>query len=293
MSFAHQSQPPGVADHGLLSGLLGHDHTQYGRLAEAELLSGAWWVSETTSLRFGHAAGPTLAGPAAGDDLTLTGDLVVTGGLRVMDSPVNPGRWLTVSPADQSGSVMVGVDINPNLPTLPVNNATLYGVYGAPTANLTPGITGARVIGLNYSAGAGVGGSGTVLTALYGLQTQQTLGVFTGTVTKLAAYLALSPLILGGTPSVTTSVGLELPNMGISNKIVDAYGIRLADFTANTGVRRLLDLGPATPYLRLLGGPAPAAGQTNLYLSLGGTLRQVQSKDGASIGAGDNVAVFV
>lgn len=72
-----------------------------------------------------------------------------------------------------------------------------------------------------------------------------------------------------------------------------AYGLRVEEFTG-TAIR-LLELGPSTPYLRLVGGAAPAANQTNLYLAEGvtPTLRRVQWKDGASVGAGDRVMVLV
>jgi hypothetical protein len=58
---------------------------------------------------------------------------------------------------------------------------------------------------------------------------------------------------------------------------------------------RLLELGPATPYLRLVGGAAPAANCTNLYLAEGvvPTLRQVAWKLKSALVDADKVMVLV
>ena len=72
----------------------------------------------------------------------------------------------------------------------------------------------------------------------------------------------------------------------------NAYGIHVEDITG-AAVTRLLELGPATPYLRVVGGAAPGANQSNVYFLEQATLRRLQTKDGAAVGGGDRVCVAV
>ena len=89
----------------------------------------------------------------------------------------------------------------------------------------------------------------------------------------------------------TTALGIEVTNFGVSGGAT-VYGLKIADQTGPTN-SYIIEAGPATPYLRLVGGANPGAYLTNLYLNEGGNLRRVQVKDGASIGAGDRVMVLV
>jgi hypothetical protein len=89
----------------------------------------------------------------------------------------------------------------------------------------------------------------------------------------------------------TTAYGIDIPDFGVAGGAT-VYGLRIADQTGPTN-SYVIEAGPATPYLRLLGGANPGAYHTNLYLNEGGSLRHVQVKDGASIGAGDRVMVLV
>jgi hypothetical protein len=111
----------------------------------------------------------------------------------------------------------------------------------------------------------------------------------TGPMTNVHTFEVLKPVWQGAKPA--TLNGLEVPDLGNAG-ITTVRSIHVADILAGTN-RYLLELGPSTPYMRLIGGGNPAADQTNLYLNEGGALRQVQVKDGASIGAGDRVAVLV
>lgn len=69
-----------------------------------------------------------------------------------------------------------------------------------------------------------------------------------------------------------TSIGLDIEDQGGAS-VVTAYGVRVYDQTA--AIVRLLELGPTTPYLRLLGGGDPPADKSNLYLKFGSTLYRV------------------
>jgi hypothetical protein len=109
-----------------------------------------------------------------------------------------------------------------------------------------------------------------------------------------------------GAGAITTSAGLEvyayyggpvpatfygLHIYAVNQAVNTVYGVRVEDFMGTT--IRLLEIGPSTPYLRLVGGGDPGANLTNLYLKEGSTLRRVQWKAGNSLGAGDKVMVLV
>jgi hypothetical protein len=71
--------------------------------------------------------------------------------------------------------------------------------------------------------------------------------------------------------------GVDIEDQGGSG-VGTAYGLRILNQTASTV--RLLELGPTTPYLRLLGGADPPTDKSNLYLKFGSTLyRVVKSGD--------------
>lgn len=81
----------------------------------------------------------------------------------------------------------------------------------------------------------------------------------------------------------TTSIGLDIENQGHAS-VTTAYGVLVDD---QTGVAvRLLELGPATPYFRVVGGGAPAANESNLYVRMGATLKLVTEGAADSGGAG-------
>ena len=71
-----------------------------------------------------------------------------------------------------------------------------------------------------------------------------------------------------------TMRGIWIKSTFCPSASVTAYGLHIEDLSPTTTCR-LLEIGPSTPYLRLLGGSDPAAGDTNLYLKVGGTLKQV------------------
>jgi len=118
-------------------------------------------------------------------------------------------------------------------------------------------------------------------------------GVFnTVAPTRGSGLMVDTPTLMGGTPP-TTVHGLWVKDQG-NAAITTLYGLKIDDQTLATN-RYLIEAGPATPYLRLLGGANPAANQTNLFLAEGvtPTLRRVQWKLYSSLVAGDRVMVLV
>ena len=88
-----------------------------------------------------------------------------------------------------------------------------------------------------------------------------------------------------------TAYGLRIGSGTGPAGVVTFYGVRVEDSAATNPY--LLDVGPTTRYFRVIGGAAPAANQTNVYINEGGTLRQVQWKAGDGLVAGDKVLVLV
>lgn len=264
-----------------LLGLDAHDHLHYTRHTADEVLSGDWRVDATGSLRFGGVAGPLLQGYVAGATLYLTGSQHITSVLSVMNCAIDATKWLNISPTGPSGNALTGISLNPSSPMLTGNNATFYGITGAPIGLIGSGSSGAQLRGLSFLAAVGGGGGGATATLLASIWTRLGVVALNATLAKAVHFLADPPLIFAGAPAVTEYVGLELGDMGKHASIVDSYGLRIANMTLNTGVRRLLELGPASPFLRLVGGAVPPANTSHLWLDFGGTLRRV-SRNGAT-----------
>jgi hypothetical protein len=353
MSFAHQSFPPGVTDHGLLTGLADDDHSQYAlanktrpttwvqasdlaarSLADLgtkahDLLTGLTDDDHTQYARLlGRSGGQLLAGGVDAQDwLVLQSTVDATrGGIEIKDKVM-----LTHGGVYDSGDAL-RLQIDTSSPHVTISDdlkvegqaefgASPYGFYGA-LVNAGGSSPGSPAIGI-YDLITGTASSGTQLTTgLFGGASGQGSPTIASVVglyfyaqhnsAGLAAVLTAiyAQLISGssGSGAITTARGVHLPTATwtgskpttVAGVDVEeqggagtgtAYGQRIADQTATTV--RLLELGPATPYLRLVGGANPAANQTNLYLKEQATLRRVQWKDGAAVGAGDKVMVLV
>jgi len=107
-----------------------------------------------------------------------------------------------------------------------------------------------------------------------------------------AAGLYVSGAYDGSKPA--TAYGLRIGSGTAPAGVVTFYGVRVEDSAATNPY--LLDVGPTTRYFRVIGGAAPAANQTNVYINEGGTLRQVQWKNPDATGhlvATDKVLVLV
>lgn len=146
-----------------------------------------------------------------------------------------------------------------------------YGISGGARGQGTP--SASYVYGLYFFAQHD---SPSTCHQLGGILIQQQSGS-SGTGTLIAARgIFISQGYWGGSKP-TTVYGLDIEDQGGSG-VGTAYGLRILDQTASTV--RLLELGPTTPYLRLLGGADPPTDKSNLYLKFGSTLyRVVKSGD--------------
>jgi hypothetical protein len=232
------------------------------------------------------AANQRLALAATSPHITLSGDLRVTQHSAFAGAAIAQGQLVSV----------IGT-----LSTHPAN--ALYA-----------SITGNRAAGPQFTYGicGGASGQGTPSASyVYGLYfyaqhastspcfqvggiliQQQSAPSGTGALTA-ARGLLVSASYWGGSKPASV-YGVDIEDQGAAG-VGTAYGIRILDQTATTV--RLLELGPPTPYLRLVGGAVPGANLTNLYLNEGGVLRRVQCVDpgwgGANLQAGQRVLVLV
>jgi len=141
-----------------------------------------------------------------------------------------------------------------------------YGLSGGARGQGTP--YASYVYGLYFFAQHD---SPTTCYQLGGILIQQQSGASgTGPLTTARGIFVYQGYWGGSKP--TNVYGVDIHDQGGSG-VGTAYGLRILDQTASSV--RLLELGPSTPYLRLLGGADPPADKSNLYLKFGSTLYRV------------------
>jgi len=155
--------------------------------------------------------------------------------------------------------------------------------------------------------------SAGAMSSLYGLffqvshQSPQGLLNMYGVMGKLASTVAgsgavstgialyASALFSGAKPATVHGLLIDSTKLGV-NGVTTYYGVNVAD-AGTTVTSYLLNIGvQASPYLRVIGGAAPAANQTNVYIKEQATVRQVQTviaDAGGHVAAGSRVMVLV
>jgi hypothetical protein len=283
----HESGVPVIDVASVLDFGPGFDVTE-GPVGEANValdLTEAVWTFAEGGFRFRDGSGPLLYAGASGDDLFLTGDLDVSGNAAIGGlASIAAQQGLVVQM--NTGNCGVSVGRGAGALIQPVFNTVTQGYGYGVTGSIkhTGTAAGSYMLALNFSCIQDGSGSLTWMHGVYvilqGYADRGAIG--------LAYGFYVYPSFGGSKP--TTFRGLYVAGHTGMNAV---DGVRVEDFTGTT--IRLLEIGPATPYLRLVGGAAPAANQTNLYLYEGSTpaLRQVQWKAGNALGAGDRVLVLV
>ncbi len=279
------------------------DGSLYARLAAAEAITGLWSFP-AAGINVGQEV---ISSPSAGV-LAVSGGLDVAAGLDV-GSALNVSGSATVSGTlDVNGVAAIGglasidttgrqaLRVQHNTGNCSIWDHGVGGYIYTTFNTTTQGFAYAILGGIQHTGSAG----GSYVRALqfevaqYGAYLNWLDGAYINLATyagaagvNLSRALYIQPNFQALKPS--TFQGIYIAGYtGMST----VHGVRVEDFTGSTVY--LLEIGPATPYLRLVGGAAPGAGQTNLYLYEGTTpaLRRVQWKAGNALGAADRVLVL-
>jgi hypothetical protein len=266
-------------------------------------LTEAIWTFAQGGFRFRDVDGPLLyTGAAPSNDLFLTGDLDVSGHMALgASAALSLVNILTVNETISGGSQQHGIRLDVT------GDATMFVTGGRFTVFGNAATAGQYVRGIYGGASlVGTGGSGVA----EGLAFAATANAGSATVSRLTSMLVWPASTDTHSGAITVAEGIRIgaggswagakPTTvrgiyilaGLSDAAVGtAYGLLMEDLAGTTV--RLLELGPATPYLRLVGGAAPGANLTNLYLNEGGTLRRVQWKLKSALVDADKVMVLV
>ncbi len=304
--------PPaaGVTDHGALTGLGDDDHTQYGHLSQAE----TWAALQTFTTGIVISAGGAGIQLGAGQVIkdsggntrytpatvlphnTFDGSTRFNANVGIRSAPSAAGDMLTVSPTLTLGS-WAGIRIAPTL-TLSGNTATIEGLAGNASANIPASTSGHQMYGLNYQV---------TMIAQVGTETVSKAAAIRGrvlalgigasrdlTITHLQTFYAVAPNLtaaIGATLTIPTFYSYRGDAITLNNAdiaVTTAYGYYHGDIVGSSFTNvRLLELGPATPYFRVVGGGSPGALLTNVWMDVGTVgLRQLQVGAANSGGAG-------
>jgi hypothetical protein len=251
--------------------LTAHDHTIYPRKAVAESIAGQWTFDDViatilrTPLIKDTSGNNRVAIAAASPHVAITGDLDVSGhaafGSGAAPSTFNILKAIETITLTQANAGYFEVTGNKTSA-----NQYTYGLLGYAIGGGTP--SNALVFGLYFSGVHSTPSNCAWLSGMYVRVESAAAG--SGAISIARGAEIGASVWTGSKPSI--SVGLDIAEVGGAGTGT-AYGVRCVDQTATTV--RLLELGPATPYLRLLGGADPAANQSNLLLKLGATLKLI------------------
>jgi len=317
----------GTKDHHLLDGLLDDDHSIYallsgrsgGQAVIGDTASGGHLTLQSTAhatrgyiraqddvqLLSGYlrdsAGNARIQLAESGTNVAITGVTTIAGNTGITGNTAitgtlsasirgsfgpSPGSWgfARAGGSNTADTYAAGVF---SLPTGAKTAGTqlTIGVYGGATGAGTP--ANMAVYGLHFTATYGSANPCTRVAGVY-VQTLSNAGG-AATLTESAGLYIEAAAWTGSTPGI--SRGLYICDQGGSG-VNTAYGLQINNQTAATAY--LLEIGSA-PYLRLVGGPAPAANCTHLWLAEGvtPTLRNVQWKLYSALVAGDRVCVLV
>lgn len=255
-----EQEGDGTADH---SALLNLDyakagHTGFLSLATPQTVTAEKVIDSTVGLRFGHASGPLLQGASSGDDLTLTGDLKISGSIGLPN--VYAGRVVNLQKTVSVGLIPCGIAV-----LLTSDGGHPIGLYGGATYAGSSSNRTAK--GLDFQAASN---TTAAMNQLIGLNMQVNM-YSSGNVGT--AYGGVIQKSYPGTGRPTTSKGLYIGDFG-SSGVATAIGLHIYDQT-DAANNYLLEAGRSTPYLRLVGGGDPPANKSNLYLKFGSALYRV------------------
>ncbi len=214
----------------------------------------------------------------ASPHVTLTGDVRIDGLLAINGAPQTAEMLRVASPAGNYGTLALIKAQSFTNPTIVTTGSFFYGIIGAPVPVIPASVTGIGLHGLDFTLGVNLSGSSANVAEMAAVICQTLVyssGGTGSTVTELLGVRIKQPQIQTGTFTVTTAYGIDIANQGGNTKIADAYGLKIGDITTNTGSRRLIEAGPATPNLRLEANAPAVSGDSKLLLAF---------YDGAAVG---------
>jgi len=290
-----------------LLGLGADDHLQYplllGRAGGQSLIGGTALGEDLTLQSTAHAArgyvrsqddlqllSGILRDPSNNPSITVqaaTPNVALAGHTRLGDTAaigVNPatGVGLKVAPPLSGASNLFVIAGDP---TLALTGGTwgCYGFKSQATALVSAGATASEVAGLYFTAVCG--GSGNA-NAAYAAWVRAGVAFYGGSAFPMWGLKVRSPLLMFSTYP-TSCYGVDIDDQGSYGAGThNAIGLRIANQTATSGLKYLIEAGPATPYLRLVGGAAPGVGLSNLWVNFNGILKQIQEDTINTAGAG-------
>ncbi len=229
--------------------------------------------------------------------------------VTAMGTAPNANNWFEASPNAPVADARIGLKINPLNPVLAGGVGEFQGIFGAPNLYAPAGAGGAKLQGLNFMVGAAANNVAATFSYVNALHVRAG-AVAAGpggnlTITEeRGVYVQIPSIqaIAGAALVVTNYTCVDVED--VQNALVqNLRGLKIDDCTLGSVSNRILELGPAVAggvYMRLEGSTdfPGAVGTTPLHLaevSAGPvtTMRRVQWKDGAAIGAGDKVMILV
>jgi len=175
------------------------------------------------------------------------------------------------SPSISGDQNLKVITMNPSL-ALTGSARSIHALEGQAIANIYSGATAIEMAGLYFTALAANAGTAQ---RLYALWARAGLQSYSGPAPQIWGAMIRSPMLMFSTYP-TDAIGLAIEDMGYySGATHNAIGLKIGDQTAVTGNKYLIEAGPSTPYLRLVGGGDPPANKSNLYLKFGSTLYRV------------------
>ncbi len=259
----------GTDDHSALSNL---DYAQSGHTgfvpSQGEALIDILRLNQNVIRDSGGNDRITLS--TASPHITLANEVKVGARLGLGAAP-SPTIGFVCNPTIQAQGTMSVMTMNPSL-ALTGSSGSIYALQGQASANIYSGASALEMAGLYFTALAANAGT---LGKLFGVWVRVGLVTYSGPAPQLWGELIRTPMLLFSTyPSDV--VGLEIEDMGEwSGSPHNAIGLKIGDQTVVTGNKYLIEAGPTTPYLRLVGGGDPPADKSNLYLKFGSTLYRV------------------
>jgi hypothetical protein len=254
-------------------------------------------LSNLDYARSGHSGFVPSQGVALVDILRLNQDVIQDSGSndRITLSTASP-HIRTTGNARLDGLIAQGADPDPYIG---VNlRPSISNAIGGTVLNVLPsgfqqtgganklwrGLLG--VAGPSIASGASayargldfatiVGGAGDLLEAI-AVHVEHRMMGYSGAAAPLYGFYYKNPTVFAAT-APSDDIGFYMADHGTSLGAVatNVLGIRIEDQSNVTGNVRLLELGPSTPHLRLVGGGDPPTNKSNLYLKFGNTLYRV------------------